>query len=280
MRIKAQKLILVVQVVSQVASTTERIIAKGGRTYNNNRMPTLHQRSKLLFLIGAIISGLPVLVVLFKTDISTGIVRTRPIIISTDTGLMNGLSSNIEFISRTVLFSKQISRKGILAEAEVAATEQVIKLNTSILCTSCPILTPPDDGLPTFPTLSNRQISVASRGKYECLTPHCLENLTPREKGEFTECFKECFKVRRKYGDITNGGCHFMNGKARLPVALASFPGSGNTWTRGLLEKITGVCTGNNQRLVIATMGVILMDSEYAFVNALIFLLTGLCQSN
>ena len=41
-----------------------------------------------------------------------------------------------------------------------------------------------------------------------------------------------------------NGPCHFMNGSSRSAVALASFPGSGNTWARGLLEKATGVCTG------------------------------------
>ena len=28
------------------------------------------------------------------------------------------------------------------------------------------------------------------------------------------------------------------------PVGLVSFPGSGNTWVRGLLQKATGVCTG------------------------------------
>ncbi len=40
------------------------------------------------------------------------------------------------------------------------------------------------------------------------------------------------------------GECHFMNGRSRSAVALASFPGSGNTWARGLLERATGVCTG------------------------------------
>ena len=35
-----------------------------------------------------------------------------------------------------------------------------------------------------------------------------------------------------------------MNGSRRSEVALVSYPGSGNTWTRGLLEKATGVCTG------------------------------------
>jgi hypothetical protein len=27
-------------------------------------------------------------------------------------------------------------------------------------------------------------------------------------------------------------------------VGLVSFPGSGNTWVRGLLQKVTGICTG------------------------------------
>ena len=35
-----------------------------------------------------------------------------------------------------------------------------------------------------------------------------------------------------------------MNGQGRLPVALSSMEGSGNTWIRGLLERVTGICTG------------------------------------
>ena len=38
--------------------------------------------------------------------------------------------------------------------------------------------------------------------------------------------------------------CHFQNGTLRPRVVLKSFPGSGNTWTRQLLEKTTGICTG------------------------------------
>lgn len=39
--------------------------------------------------------------------------------------------------------------------------------------------------------------------------------------------------------------CHFINGTGRPPVGLISFPGSGNTWVRGLLEQVTGICTGS-----------------------------------
>ena len=39
--------------------------------------------------------------------------------------------------------------------------------------------------------------------------------------------------------------CGFVDAEDRTPVALVSVPGSGNTWTRGLLEKATGICTGS-----------------------------------
>ncbi len=38
--------------------------------------------------------------------------------------------------------------------------------------------------------------------------------------------------------------CRFINSTGRNPVALASYPGSGNTWVRGLLQGVTGLCTG------------------------------------
>ena len=51
-------------------------------------------------------------------------------------------------------------------------------------------------------------------------------------------------RSKSTYADAKPGPCHFINGTKRAAVALASFPGSGNTWVRGLLEKATGVCTG------------------------------------
>ena len=39
--------------------------------------------------------------------------------------------------------------------------------------------------------------------------------------------------------------CKFVNGEGRKVVALASFPGSGNTWVRDMLQKATGICTGS-----------------------------------
>ena len=49
---------------------------------------------------------------------------------------------------------------------------------------------------------------------------------------------------------LEESSCHFIDGRGREPVALASFPGSGNTWVRGLLEKATGICTGEEVAIV------------------------------
>jgi hypothetical protein len=75
-------------------------------------------------------------------------------------------------------------------------------------------------------------------------TSYCREVLSPAEETQFSECTERCRGKSSKFGPVAEGGCRFMEGRGRLPVALASFPGSGNTWTRGLLEKVTGVCTG------------------------------------
>ena len=46
-----------------------------------------------------------------------------------------------------------------------------------------------------------------------------------------------------------------MNGTNRAAVALVSFPGSGSTWVRGLLEQATGVCTGRSVCLGSGRLG-------------------------
>ena len=45
-----------------------------------------------------------------------------------------------------------------------------------------------------------------------------------------------------------------MNGKKRQTVVLASYPGSGNTWTRELLESTTGICTGTAVVVVVVVV--------------------------
>ena len=43
---------------------------------------------------------------------------------------------------------------------------------------------------------------------------------------------------------LASGTCRFMNSSGRELIGLVSFPGSGNTWVRGLLQQATGICTG------------------------------------
>jgi hypothetical protein len=73
----------------------------------------------------------------------------------------------------------------------------------------------------------------------------CRMRLSPTEDQQFSKCTNKCERQTQKFGTVKKGSCLFLDGRGRLPVALGSFPGSGNTWMRGLLEKVTGVCTGN-----------------------------------
>ena len=78
-----------------------------------------------------------------------------------------------------------------------------------------------------------------------CHEEHCKEFLTRFDKARLLSCGRLTLSKTSKGNGISkDNDCHFMNGKGRLPVALVSTEGSGNTWTRGLLEKVTGICTG------------------------------------
>ena len=72
----------------------------------------------------------------------------------------------------------------------------------------------------------------------------CTECLSESELKSFEACKQTAVDQRDKFGPIRRGTCRFMKSEGRRPVALASAPGSGNTWMRGLLEKVTGICTG------------------------------------
>ena len=61
-----------------------------------------------------------------------------------------------------------------------------------------------------------------------------------------TNLDKEIFcGLRRKYLQMKEPPCKFADGVGRKVVALVSFPGSGNTWVRSMLQEATGVCTGS-----------------------------------
>ena len=81
-------------------------------------------------------------------------------------------------------------------------------------------------------------------GDHICEDALCSEFLTEKEVNGCVNRFSKRQQVRKK-GQTLVPTCHFINGTSRASnVALISFPGSGNTWTRGLLEKATGICTG------------------------------------
>ena len=71
----------------------------------------------------------------------------------------------------------------------------------------------------------------------------CERYLSKVDRESYDRC--EAVQLAGRYRSASPGACRFMDGNGkRGPVALVSFPGSGNTWVRGLLEKATGICTG------------------------------------
>lgn len=90
-----------------------------------------------------------------------------------------------------------------------------------------------------------RVMQLGTAGK--CENRACLELLAEEEKIQYDTCYNKSVSAKyvEKFGPISAGTCHFQNGGSRFPVGLGSFQGSGNTWLRGLLQKVTGICTGN-----------------------------------
>ena len=87
-----------------------------------------------------------------------------------------------------------------------------------------------------FHLSTGRTLSATST----CENQLCSEFLTRLD----TPHFKYCLRKSRLKVEPEKSICHFISGRRRSPIALASFPGSGNTWVRGLLQNITGICTG------------------------------------
>ena len=98
------------------------------------------------------------------------------------------------------------------------------------------------------PRKERRQLSRSSSASGPCSDSLCLEYLSKPERSDFDKCTSRgMYLLQRKLKSsaLSNGTCHFVNGTGRRRVALASFPGSGNTWVRGLLEMTSGICTGD-----------------------------------
>ena len=94
------------------------------------------------------------------------------------------------------------------------------------------------------PTSSFTHGTTAGSGpSNECEDSVCSRYLTAQERTDFASCSNRAAKQLNT--TLETSTCRFMNGSGRKPVALASFPGSGNTWVRGLLQLATGMCTGS-----------------------------------
>ena len=88
----------------------------------------------------------------------------------------------------------------------------------------------------TLPSISSAEIQPCKNDTI------CKENLLPDIDLKYWRSCAEKFERWSLSTPIPK--CRFMNGTHRAAVALASCPGSGNTWVRGLLEQATGICTG------------------------------------
>ena len=89
---------------------------------------------------------------------------------------------------------------------------------------------------------TNHQVSVTIQSK--CSEKNCRNFLSEKERQKMSVCGRSVKTKERFSGPIKNSDCRFLPEMGRHPVALVSAEGSGNTWTRGLLERATGICTG------------------------------------
>ena len=120
---------------------------------------------------------------------------------------------------------------------------------TAPLNTTPPLNIPssgPRTGIPE--SASAAMLQFHDTANDNCSLPHCQDYLSNYDWTCNNYCLHR-FKGRVKSTHYSGmqGECRFMRGEGRAAVALASLPGSGNTWIRGLLEKATGICTGEFQ---------------------------------
>ena len=97
--------------------------------------------------------------------------------------------------------------------------------------------------------VSNKIEISESRTLEKCRDAICTNYLTQADFPHYRYCVAKTWHKRLKPGVLftqepKQSLCKFMDGSNRDPIALASYPGSGNTWVRGLLQGVTGLCTG------------------------------------
>ena len=73
----------------------------------------------------------------------------------------------------------------------------------------------------------------------ECFNTKCSNRLSHSDALAYEKC-----SASAKISQPSETDCVFLKDNNRSTITLSSFPGSGNTWVRGLLQKATGYCTG------------------------------------
>lgn len=101
--------------------------------------------------------------------------------------------------------------------------------------------TPPP--APPKPSHSEPHLTDTHRHHQPPLQSEYPENLGAEDIARWKKCTFLASKVQQNES-TSSCKCHFLAQPLRDPVGLASLPGSGNTWVRGLLERATGICTG------------------------------------
>ena len=130
-------------------------------------------------------------------------------------------------------------------EQLASTTDEVLLVTSQHTDTLTTSLSQTRGGLPPADMPSDRVVDIGPpiTKPINCKQRQCKEYLSGRELVALKQCMNEV-KRKRYEGTMQAGDCSFIDGKRRLPVALVSTEGSGNTWVRGLLEKATGICTG------------------------------------
>lgn len=93
---------------------------------------------------------------------------------------------------------------------------------------------------------SAKGMDYLSRIRTSCRNRTCPEFLMDVDSPHYKYCIKKTWNTTvKKFTEPLLSTCSFINGLQMYPMGIASYPGSGNTWVRGLLQEVTGLCTGS-----------------------------------
>lgn len=96
------------------------------------------------------------------------------------------------------------------------------------------------------------RLRTAPSAPASCDELPCRSLMRPTDRDRYETCIRSSLERLRdrgfkhtKQGELSHSRCRLLTNSSRLPVFLASAPGSGNTWLRALLENVTELCTGS-----------------------------------